>query len=80
MSNAQLKPCPFCNGTNLSVDDISPRVWAVVCEDCDTIGPNPVAQDQERAVELWNKRPGERAAVHRVLDEALNSGDGVYRP
>ena len=78
MREATIRNCPFCGGSDLLIDDISPRVWSVVCKPCEAIGPS--RDDQERAVKAGNERPGERAAVHRVLDEALNSGDGVYRP
>ena len=53
----ELKPCPFCGGTDLRVVD--PPVcdeWVVECA-CDANGPiaNPTPED---AIETWNMRAG----------------------
>jgi hypothetical protein len=37
------------------------------------------AEEIKRRIHQW-VRNRERAAVHQALDQALNSGDGSYRP
>lgn len=51
-----LDPCPFCNGTDLVTDEISPRVWAVCCTACKAIGPESES-GIEQAQELWCRDP-----------------------
>jgi len=78
--SAGLKPCPFCGEkTCLWTDEISPKVWAICCSTCKAIGPESEFGWEWAAIK-WNVRPGEHAAVQSVLDQALNSGDGAYRP
>lgn len=68
-----MKACPFCGSTNLGITD-----WidddgeydAIECQDC--LGAAPAKQ--------WNKRSGAGAPLPLHVQEALNSGDGVYRP
>ena len=78
----EIKPCPFCGATDPMLDDIDGDVWAVCCEDCGAIGPNVEDDLSDKvgsaAIEAWNKRPGE--GLPAGIIEALNSGDGVYRP
>ncbi len=67
----ELKPCPFCGGTDLDVDF---EGGFVSCNSCDTYGPNvdnewtperglideddddEAKQIRAKAVELWNNR------------------------
>lgn len=51
-----LDPCPFCDGEDLVVDEISPRVWAVCCNTCKAVGPESEA-GIEQAQELWCRDP-----------------------
>lgn len=46
--------CPFCGEPEGEVDEISPGRFAVICQDCGTIGP--AASWAEAAVILWNSR------------------------
>ena len=63
-----LRPCPFCwsFGKDLKLSEISPDVWAVVCNECGAQGPsNHLDQDEvasepnttaDQAVTEWNTR------------------------
>ena len=58
-----LKPCPFCGGTNVHVDmdyRVGIPVWVVDCNGCATSGPVVnEAEGEAAAVEAWNRRtPG----------------------
>lgn len=54
-----LKPCPFCGGTNLYVDGYEHGAglrWRVLCLDCmATVDPGTI-QQKYRAIEAWNRR------------------------
>jgi hypothetical protein len=55
----ELKPCPFCGGTDLEVLD--DRVYCKT-DGCETWGPCPSggltdAMDKESAIDAWNDRP-----------------------
>ena len=56
-----LMPCPFCASSHSTYEQIAVRVFAVVCNGCGTSGPVALdkssRQDEERAAELWNRRP-----------------------
>ncbi|MBW5802222.1 Lar family restriction alleviation protein [Halomonas elongata] len=64
---SELKPCPFCGGTDLgySTDVVMPDNWhdaSVVCSGCDMEGPRGGSwQDSEadakvEAAKAWNRR------------------------
>lgn len=77
MTATKNRPCPFCGSSDVSADEISPRVWAVCCHVCKTIGPESEA-GIEQAYELWAER--HESATTEWLSQALNEGDGVFRP
>jgi Lar family restriction alleviation protein len=84
---ADLLPCPFCGNADVMIDVIDEcSKWAVCCDDCGCHGPwvfddaDPNRNVGATAIEQWNRRPGEAGAVRSVIDEALNRGDGSYRP
>lgn len=57
MSDGKLKPCPFCGGFTLRIEEhgrFAAGAW-VVCEHCWAEGP--AAQTKERAAERWNAAP-----------------------
>lgn len=56
----ELKPCPFCGGTELEVMEIDEGFSAVACDTCDAIGP--MGQGDEEAKREWNQRAFEEAA------------------
>lgn len=74
MVDKLLLPCPFCGSTDLRIDtlyfDDDGEHDGVECmaEGCDALN----------RLEHWNRRP----TVSRpdFLSQALNEGDGVYRP
>ena len=44
--------CPFCGYHDVEIDEVGPGEIAVVCGDCQCIGP--VAGDVAGAIKLWN--------------------------
>lgn len=75
-------PCPFCGDSDPAIDEVEIGVHAVVCNDCGCTGPierfnEGTVQSPERAIELWNRRGH---SGPDFLSQALNEGDGVYRP
>jgi len=67
-------PCPFCGGIDLRrddwVDDEGDDIDAIECRTC--LGSAPAA--------VWVMRSGAHAPLPASVVEALNSGDGSYRP
>jgi Lar family restriction alleviation protein len=52
-----MRECPFC-GSNCVFPWQSPEdydLWVVICPDCDAEGPE--ANNELKAVSLWNRRP-----------------------
>ena len=68
MTNDELKPCPFCGGTSVILDEpIHEDSYAVICNTkCGAIGPED--EDGEKAIEFWNTRPLEDALLKRVKE------------
>lgn len=66
--------------SDLSVEPFADRLRAVYDRlwiDCESI----TQQDAETILEAVNKaREWQKHRCHHALDEALNSGDGSYRP
>ena len=77
MSAITINPCPFCAYTDVEIDEIDLNCYAVCCPDCEAIGPVSKANVEE-AIAKWNARP--REGLPAGIEEALNSGDGTYRP
>ena len=48
-----LKPCPFCGGTDLRMGEAHEAVY-VNCPDCDTDGP--MRHTDQEAITAWNTR------------------------
>jgi Lar family restriction alleviation protein len=53
---SELKPCPFCGGSDLDSVCYDAREWNV-CRDCGADGP--VASTQAERHTLWNTRPSD---------------------
>jgi Lar family restriction alleviation protein len=54
---AELKPCPFCGGTEelgITHFELDERMTFVICGDCQCEGP--VGFSEEEAEKLWNRR------------------------
>ena len=53
---AELKPCPFCESTNISCADAGHKtdIWFVQCENCGATFPH--FDSETEAVEAWNRR------------------------
>lgn len=52
----QLKPCPFCGGSNVGYEGVVRSLKGVVfCEDCGAFGPHP-AYDALTPTPEWNTR------------------------
>lgn len=58
-----LKPCPFCGSTNVTLAKGSDRSWAVECHGyaCHAFVTNGkwMCERKEDAIALWNRRPEE---------------------
>lgn len=82
MSATTIRPCPFCGDSDPAIDEIEMDIWAVCCNLCGAVGPHQsddgLANIGPKAIELWNKRDSDDAPD--PLSQALNEGDGVYRP
>ena len=62
----KLKPCPFCGGENLFVQDnedgevgYKPSAWWVQCEEIGCECEGPYRKNTEDAKKAWNERKGE---------------------
>lgn len=53
---SELKPCPFCGGTDISCADAGRKtdVWFIQCEDCFATFPH--FDSKAEAIEAWNRR------------------------
>lgn len=51
-----LKPCPFCGGADLELEEIDEGYYVVACETCDAFGP--MGEGEQGAMENWNYRAG----------------------
>ena len=65
----ELLPCPFCGGTDVSVEEGSTFRWAVaICNNCDAAAPEARAihgdkkKTQEAALTEWNRRASPASA------------------
>ena len=58
--NYELKPCPFCGGTNIYCEDAGHKtdVWFVQCDDCGATFPH--FDSKAEAIKAWNTRTKER--------------------
>lgn len=63
-----LKPCPFCESTDVQMDEWAPYNDTVKCNACWAFGPI-FKHEPEKAAEAWNNAP--RKARERDLDVAL---------
>lgn len=81
----ELKPCPFCGGTNTSAADTG--VHWVACNSCDAEGP--IRDTGHEAIAAWNTRTAslqgedavERVARrHNLLVIARESGGKEFGP
>lgn len=52
-----IQPCPFCGDPDPAIDEIDMGIFAIVCNDCMTIGPHQNGtQSAEEAINKWNLR------------------------
>jgi len=62
----EMKPCPWCNSSDLYIDTAWSSGSFVYCQTCFCQGPKAYvrgSEERERlAVELWNTRCGEHEA------------------
>ena len=68
MSDIELKPCPFCKSTNVSVNIL---IWRVSCHNCHSIGP--VGETQSDAIAAWNKRAESPTVIEKSLEDLWES-------
>lgn len=51
----ELKPCPFCGGTDVLMHTAHDVFWAA-CVDCVCVGPGSLKQSEQQAADEWNRR------------------------
>lgn len=53
----ELRPCPFCGGTDIHIVENGPDGFSITCKDCNVWVDN-IFEDmtEEQAIEQWNKR------------------------
>lgn len=53
----ELKPCPFCGGTDFEILDTGFSMWTVECanQDCQALGPTAYG-GEVAAARAWNTR------------------------
>lgn len=57
MSDDAVKPCPFCGGTDIRMDEsFGTDSWSFGrwCHACGSIGP--ISESAEQALAAWNRR------------------------
>lgn len=54
----ELKPCPFCGGTDLHLSGIEQIFIGVSCNTCDCEGPSQ--KTKRGAIKTWNTRAVEK--------------------
>jgi len=89
MPDATLHPttgCPFCGAgpEKCYPEDVAGNefgdAWTVICSACGANGPLNLAARSTPgiAIQQWDQRAPSKA--DRDLSQALNEGDGSYRP
>lgn len=62
-----VQPCPFCGDDDPMFDEISPDLYAVICQTCGAIGPTfhgePSGVSVEMEVLVDNETPEQAAAA-----------------
>lgn len=57
----ELKPCPFCGGTELSIENFSGwGVDVVICLQCLCVFSQMEMTCEEDLIDAWNRRAGEQ--------------------
>ena len=72
---SELKPCPFCGGTEIRGPEYAaPDHW-IECERCEII---ITSRERKSAIKLWNRRPIEDA-LRAERDELQDEVDRLKR-
>lgn len=73
----ELKPCPFCGGTEIVVEKEFERdTFAASCDSCCFSGPSGMSFG--KAAERWNSRPEPRKIdVEAVMDKIASFADAA---
>lgn len=79
----ELKPCPFCGGTNIAV--AKEDEWEVMCMDCfANVGACCSYYTEAEAIEAWNKRvscnTGARYKVAGLFERMKVDNPRMYFP
>ena len=60
----ELKPCPFCGGTELNIESFSG--WGgdvVICADCLCVFSQMELTCEKDLIDAWNRRAGEQDEI-----------------
>ena len=69
----ELKPCPFCGGTNIAV--AKEDEWEVMCMDCyANVGACFSYYTEAEAIEAWNKRVSCNTCAMYFPDDGCMAG------
>jgi Lar family restriction alleviation protein len=64
----ELKPCPFCDGTEMDVFlGVFDNPTYVLCKKCHAQGPAKEPESEQSAINAWNKR--------KVVDRKMEVGE-----
>ena len=77
----ELKPCPFCGGTNIAV--AKEDEWEVMCMDCfANVGACCSYYTEAEAIEAWNKRVSCNTCAMYFPDDGCMAGlaEGEVKP
>lgn len=65
---SELKPCPFCESTEIYTQPMTTTWWIATCAKCTA---TIEADSEEEAIAAWNKRP-------ETYNDSLKKGSGVF--
>lgn len=72
MTDTTIFPCPFCGGTDISVDHAGREThYFVQCNDCDVVQDYDHGYSQAEALTAWNTRANADARLVEALRDCL---------
>jgi hypothetical protein len=80
-AGVKAESCPFCYGHNLAWETVEHNqalMYSVVCRNTDCFAQGPIDLGKSGAIAKWNTP--HHSIDKDLLDEALNYGNGSYKP